>query len=74
MDVINPCHLQGTGGRVSRLNCEFRRDRGTVRTSTTQVTPFACNNWMRVAKARVEWPMVRINGAVTTERTTALKP
>src|SRR5882762_4089314 len=41
------------------LNCGLRAERGTVRTSTTRVTPCARSSSMNSSIGRVEWPTVR---------------
>src|ERR1700694_1317328 len=41
------------------LNCGLRAERGTVRTSTTRVTPWARSSSMNSSIGRVEWPTVR---------------
>src|SRR2546430_16885163 len=40
-------------------NCGLRAERGTVRTSTTRVTPCARSSSMNSSIGRVEWPTVR---------------
>src|SRR6185503_135508 len=45
-------------GKVSRLNCGLRRERGTVRTSTTSSMWCAKSRAMKSSTERVEWPMV----------------
>src|SRR5438477_7036771 len=41
------------------LNCGLRAERGTVRTSTTRVTPCARSSSMNSSIGCVEWPTVR---------------
>src|SRR5664279_946461 len=45
-------------GKASSLNCGLWRERGTVRTSTNCVTPWATSNSMNASMGRVEWPTV----------------
>src|SRR6267378_1480686 len=46
-------------GSAVLLNCGLRAERGTVRTSTTRVTPCARSSSMNSSIGRVEWPTVR---------------
>src|SRR6267143_247353 len=48
------------------LNCGLRAERGTVRTSTTRVTPCARSSSMNSSIGRVEWPTVRTGIASPT--------
>src|SRR5947208_15837294 len=48
------------------LNCGLRAERGTVRTSTTRVTPCARSNSMNSPIGCVEWPTVRTGIASPT--------
>lgn len=45
-------------GNASVLNCGLCRERGTVRTSTNCVTPWAESNSMNSSIGRVECPIV----------------
>src|SRR2546427_10857738 len=47
-------------------NCGLRAERGTVRTSTTRVTPCARSSSMNSSIGRVEWPTVRTGIASPT--------
>src|SRR5256885_761416 len=53
-------------GREVWLNCGLRAERGTVRTSTTRVTPCARSSSMNSSIGRVEWPTVRTGIASPT--------
>src|SRR6267378_4035700 len=53
-------------GSAVLLNCGLRAERGTVRTSTTRVTPCARSSSMNSSIGRVEWPTVRTGIASPT--------
>src|SRR5689334_9379827 len=44
------------------LNCGLCKDRGTVRTSTTRVTPWARSSPTNSSRGWVEWPIVSTTG------------
>src|SRR5438034_798178 len=48
--------------RFSVLNCGTRRERGTVRTSTSILVLCACRIARNSSRARVEWPIVKSFG------------
>src|SRR6267378_7795159 len=60
-----PAFFNDRGSEVL-LNCGLRAERGTVRTSTTRVTPCARSSSMNSSIGRVEWPTVRTGIASPT--------